>query len=121
MLSFFPPFPFFKLAFGHLSKFLHFQGNPCAAFTDYRNFVITVLPQLKTLDGVNIEISERILAKQNFQEISKSIWNQEQQYLLDRKKQLDEVYRNYIDSTKESKLSHCSASSSSTEQQNCHM
>ena len=39
-------------------------GNPCAGFKDYRNFVIAVLPRLKTLDGTNIEISERLLARQ---------------------------------------------------------
>ena len=50
-----------------------------------------MVPQLKILDGVIIEISERILAKQNFHKISQSIWNQEQEYLLNRKKQLDEV------------------------------
>ena len=35
----------------------------------YRDFVITTLPQLGTLDGVEIERSERIKAAQNYPEI----------------------------------------------------
>ena len=42
---------------------LYPTGNPCATFKYYREFVIIVLPQLKYLDGINIEKSERILAR----------------------------------------------------------
>ena len=48
-------------------------GNPCAGFKDYRNFVIAVLPRLKTLDGTNIEISERLLARQRFAEVRDAV------------------------------------------------
>ena len=48
-------------------------GNPCAGFKDYRNFVIAVLPRLKTLDGTGIEISERLLARQRFAEVRESV------------------------------------------------
>ncbi|KAJ3035374.1 Protein tilB [Rhizophlyctis rosea] len=43
---------------------LYLVGNPCTQKEGYREFVITTLPQLKTLDGREIEKSERILAKQ---------------------------------------------------------
>ena len=42
-------------------------GNPCASFKDYRNFVMAVLPRLKTLDGTAIEISERLVARQRWE------------------------------------------------------
>ncbi|KAJ3092296.1 Protein tilB [Quaeritorhiza haematococci] len=44
-------------------------GNPCSQKEGYRQFVITALPQLKVLDGKEIEKSERICAVQHFQEI----------------------------------------------------
>ncbi|CAB4045466.1 tilB homolog, partial [Paramuricea clavata] len=55
-------------------------GNPCTQFTGYREYVITTLPQLKTLDGKEIEKSERILAKQDYANIVKSIVDQENAY-----------------------------------------
>ena len=61
-------------------KYFMTQGNPCAGFRDYRDFVITVLPQLKILDGTEIEISERILAKQRFAQIKESILQQEHEH-----------------------------------------
>ncbi|XP_065175036.1 dynein axonemal assembly factor 11-like isoform X2 [Sycon ciliatum] len=43
---------------------LFLTGNPCSRFEGYRQFVIATLPQLKTLDGQDVEISERIQAQQ---------------------------------------------------------
>ncbi|KAJ3290494.1 Protein tilB [Borealophlyctis nickersoniae] len=48
---------------------LFLVGNPCAQKDGYRDFVITALPQLKMLDGREIEKSERILAAQVYPEI----------------------------------------------------
>ncbi|KAJ3057130.1 Protein tilB [Rhizophlyctis rosea] len=45
---------------------LYLVGNPCTQKEGYREFVITALPQLKLLDGREIEKSERILAQQIF-------------------------------------------------------
>ena len=52
---------------------------------------MTVLPQITTLDGVSIEISERILAKQRWQEILESILREEQEYTATREKEKQEV------------------------------
>ena len=59
---------------------LYLTGNPCTLKEGYRKFVITVLPQLKILDSREIEISERIEARQEFQEI-KSRFLQEKEDL----------------------------------------
>ncbi|KAL0225449.1 hypothetical protein RCL1_003361 [Eukaryota sp. TZLM3-RCL] len=42
---------------------LYLTGNPICDAPNYRLFVISVLPQLKSLDGVQISNSERILAE----------------------------------------------------------
>jgi hypothetical protein len=55
-------------------------GNPCTDFEGYRKYVIVTLPQLKNLDGREIERSERIQAAQEYDEIKKLIVCQEQQY-----------------------------------------
>jgi len=43
---------------------LYLIGNPCTDDPDYRDFTIATLTQLKSLDGNEIERSERILATQ---------------------------------------------------------
>lgn len=43
-------------------KDLILTGNPCADYEGYREYVITVLPQLNTLDGKPIKRLERIVA-----------------------------------------------------------
>jgi protein TilB len=55
-------------------------GNPCADFKGYRKYVIVTLPQLKILDGQEIERHERILASQEYEEVRKLILSQEQEY-----------------------------------------
>lgn len=44
-------------------------GNPCTEIEGYRHFVIATLPQLETLDGKDIEKSERIAALQEYKSI----------------------------------------------------
>ncbi|KAI8803598.1 hypothetical protein BJ742DRAFT_828116 [Cladochytrium replicatum] len=53
----------------HLKE-LYLIGNPCAELEGYRNYVICVLPQLKALDGRDIEKSERINAVQEWPVLS---------------------------------------------------
>jgi protein TilB len=55
-------------------------GNPCTDFIGYRKYIIATLPQLKSLDGQNIERSERILAEQEYNEVKKLILSQEKEY-----------------------------------------
>lgn len=71
--------------------FLSFEGNPCSTYSEYRNFVMVVLPQLSSLDGVKIEISQRILAKQRWEQIAESILRDEEEYLIKREKEKQEV------------------------------
>jgi protein TilB len=58
----------------------YLTGNPCTDFEGYRKYVIVTLPQLKYLDGQEIERSERILAAQEYDAIKALIVSQEQQY-----------------------------------------
>lgn len=62
----------------NLFKSIRFlTGNPCTDFKGYREYVITVLPQLHQLDGVEISRSERIVANQGFSDYERSIkWNE---------------------------------------------
>ena len=69
-------------------------GNPCATFQNYREFVITILPGLKMLDGISVERSERIVAKQKFSEIKTTILQQEQEYFAKREKEKEEFKEN---------------------------
>ena len=69
-------------------------GNPCATYQNYREFVITILPGLKMLDGVSVERSERIVAKQKFSEIKTTILQQEQEYFAKREKEKEEFKEN---------------------------
>ncbi|KAI8590370.1 hypothetical protein BDZ88DRAFT_108443 [Geranomyces variabilis] len=48
---------------------LYLVGNPCARKEGYREVVITLLPQLRVLDGHEITRSERLAAAQAFDEI----------------------------------------------------
>jgi protein TilB len=58
----------------------YLTGNPSTDFIGYRKYVIATLPQLKSLDGQDIERSERILALQEYDEVQKLISSQEQEY-----------------------------------------
>jgi protein TilB len=55
-------------------------GNPCTDFKGYRKYVIVTLPQLKSLDGQEIERCEKILAAQEYEDVKKLIFSQEQEY-----------------------------------------
>ncbi|XP_013168177.1 PREDICTED: protein tilB homolog [Papilio xuthus] len=66
---------------------LYLTGNPCTDFDNYRDFVIGTLPQLATLDGVEIDRSNRIMALQNLPIIRSDILFEQQKYLCQRQKQ----------------------------------
>lgn len=52
-------------------------GNPCADYKGYRNFVIATLPQLHSLDGIEIKRSDRIIANRVYAEIRGDIIQQQ--------------------------------------------
>ncbi|PVD22974.1 hypothetical protein C0Q70_16234 [Pomacea canaliculata] len=73
----------------HLEE-LFLTGNPCSEYEGYREYVIAALPQLKTLDGRDIEKSERIKAIQNFGPVRAHIIQQQEEYKKKRAKQKQE-------------------------------
>lgn len=66
---------------------LYLTGNPCTDYDNYRDFVIGTLPQLISLDGVDIERSDRIKAFQNLPIIKSDILFEQENYIHQRKKQ----------------------------------
>jgi len=48
---------------------LYLTGNPCTSFEGWRSFIIATLPQLTRIDGTDVSRSERIIAKQDYNEI----------------------------------------------------
>ncbi|XP_077657214.1 dynein axonemal assembly factor 11 isoform X3 [Urocitellus parryii] len=69
------------------------MGNPCTDFDGYREFVVATLPQLKWLDGKEIECSERIQALQNYPVVEQQVREQEKAYCLRRAKDKEEAQR----------------------------
>ncbi|CAF0938026.1 unnamed protein product [Adineta steineri] len=76
----------------HLAD-LYLTGNPCADHEGYRDYVIATLPQLQKLDGVEITKTDRILALQKYDKISKRIEELDKQYAEKRKNQVNEYAR----------------------------
>nr|XP_002131587.1 protein tilB homolog [Ciona intestinalis]XP_026691423.1 protein tilB homolog [Ciona intestinalis] len=70
---------------------LYLTGNPCTQFEGYQEFVFATLPQLKRLDGHEIEKSERIKAVQVLESRRKLIVQQQEKYRVEREKQKKEA------------------------------
>ncbi|XP_045780768.1 protein tilB [Maniola jurtina] len=66
---------------------LYLTGNPCTDYENYRDFVIGTLPQLNSLDGKDIERSDRIKALQNLPIIRSDIIFEQSIYMSQRKAQ----------------------------------
>ncbi|XP_034826555.1 protein tilB [Maniola hyperantus] len=66
---------------------LYLTGNPCTDYENYRDFVIGTLPQLNSLDGKDIERSDRIKALQNLAIIRSDIIFEQNIYISQRKAQ----------------------------------
>ncbi|XP_055682678.1 protein tilB isoform X2 [Lutzomyia longipalpis] len=62
-------------------------GNPCTDYPGYREFVVTVLPQLTQLDCTDITRTERILAAKCFPDIRQGIIQRQVQYKIRRDEQ----------------------------------
>lgn len=60
---------------------LYLTGNPCCDYEGYRDYVISMLPQLKELDMTEIKRSDRILALQKLSvaegDVIRGYWNYE--------------------------------------------
>ncbi|XP_050361365.1 protein tilB [Nymphalis io] len=66
---------------------LYLTGNPCTDYDNYRDFIIGTLPQLSTLDGKDIERSDRIKGLQNLPVIRSDILFEQNIYKQQRKAQ----------------------------------
>jgi protein TilB len=76
---------------------LYLIGNPCTDYDNYRDFVIGTLPQLITLDGKDIERSDRIKALQNLKMIRSDILFEQENYKHQRTKQKSRLNRDIQD------------------------
>ena len=59
---------------------LYLTGNPCVDYPDYRDYVISMLPQLEKLDGTEVGRAERIKACQERAAIEKRLRHSEQKW-----------------------------------------
>jgi protein TilB len=71
----------------HNFRELYLTGNPCTDYEGYREFVVATLPRLQWLDGKEVSISERILAKQHYQELRERIIHQQKAYQAKRERE----------------------------------
>lgn len=65
-------------------KNLILTGNPCTDYNGYHSYVISVLPQLAILDGVEIKPSNRIKAEKEFEMYRENILDSEIKYKMRR-------------------------------------
>ncbi|XP_068731074.1 dynein axonemal assembly factor 11-like [Montipora capricornis] len=72
-------------------KELYLTGNPCTEYDGYREYVVATLDHLKWLDGKEIDKSERILAKQDYERIRKKIICQQKEYDKKREKEKEDA------------------------------
>ncbi|KAH7821942.1 putative Leucine-rich repeat containing protein [Monocercomonoides exilis] len=56
---------------------LYLTGNPCTEYTNYRAFVISVIPQLRELDGEEVSVTERLRAQQDKAQLREEIEKQQ--------------------------------------------
>ncbi|XP_066025477.1 dynein axonemal assembly factor 11-like [Pocillopora verrucosa] len=70
---------------------LYLTGNPCTEYEGYREYVIATLDSLKWLDGKEIDKSERILAKQDYENIRNKIVSQQSDHAKKREREKQEA------------------------------
>lgn len=66
-------------------------GNPCADYEGYREYVITALPQLLSLDGVEITPTLRLAASHGFDERRRRIVQLQAEYQMRRDEQKQRI------------------------------
>lgn len=77
----------------HHFKELYLTGNPCTEYEGYREYVIATLDNLQWLDGKEIEKSERILAKQDYENVRNKIITQQTEYSKKREKEKQDALK----------------------------
>ena len=73
-------------------KELYMTGNPCTDWKGYRDFVIATIDQLETLDGKEVTKSERIKAKQAYDDLLIDLYHSAEMRRIERE-QKEEKYR----------------------------
>ncbi|CAO1343903.1 unnamed protein product [Diamesa tonsa] len=76
-----------SLQFNYNLEELYLTGNPCTDYPCYRDYVISSLPQLKTLDGVEVTRTERFKAQQSLMENRHDIIQLQAKYQITRDEQ----------------------------------
>ncbi|XP_041969301.1 protein tilB [Aricia agestis] len=83
-----------SLAQNYNLQSLYLTGNPCTDYDNYRCFVIGTLPQLSSLDGKDIKISERITCLQNLPMIRSDVLFEQENYKYQRQSQKTRLKKN---------------------------
>lgn len=68
-------------------KYLILTGNPCTEFKGYRDYIITILPQLQMLDDKEVKLSDKLKARNKFEENRRYIIQKEIEYKIQRDEQ----------------------------------
>lgn len=76
--------------------FRYLTGNPCTEYEGYREYVIATLDNLKWLDGKEIEKSERILAKQDYENLRNKIISQQSDYAKKREREKQDAAKTKV-------------------------
>lgn len=83
---------------------LYLTGNPCTDYAGYRDYVICALPQLESLDGVEITRTDRLKASKDFRANRARIVQLELKHRIDRDEQkfrVEESLREQEESVKD--------------------
>ncbi|XP_039443248.1 protein tilB [Culex pipiens pallens] len=83
---------------------LYLTGNPCTDYAGYRDYVICALPQLESLDGVEITRTDRLKASKDFRVNRARIVQLELKHRIDRDEQkvrVEESLREQEESVKD--------------------
>lgn len=76
-------------------------GNYCVNYNGYRNFVIVTLPQIHSLDGVEVKRSDRIIANRMYDNCRRQIIQQQIEQQIKRDEQKMRIAREKEDTTTE--------------------
>lgn len=76
-------------------------GNYCASYTGYREFVISTLPQLNNLDGIEIKRTDQLTANRERNTLRQSIERQQSEQQVKREEQKIRVNRQLAMEAKE--------------------
>lgn len=70
----------FSLESGVYCLFRYLTGNPCTDYDGYREFVVGTLPQIDTLDGIEVTHYDKLVAKQLLPNVKPKIIAQQNAY-----------------------------------------